>query len=235
MKSQDDVILTDPQGAHKPRGLLDAISEIQQYYTVEKGGSNIPEDFLTIKGKLSFFMVGFKHTLLSGFVSLVFTPISIGVINNYIPIFGSRDPSLFDEFFALMIGLSFNLGYSAVIAILRKYNIGSITRTAIRSLLGGILVAMGVKVVFSWTLYHLLYFLAFEPHVLSRSLLKIPFVTGGFRVQMFHFLLQFRPVLLTSAYFIAITSVLFVGIPAIFIYKGGKRLEEEMRKKREWE
>jgi hypothetical protein len=47
--------------------------------------------------------------------------------------------------------------------------------------------------------------------------------------------LQFRPVLLTSAYFIAITSVLFVGIPAIFIYKGGKRLEEEMRKKREWE
>ncbi len=65
MKSQDDVILTDPQGVHKPRGLLDAISEIQQYYTVEKGGSNIPEDFLTIKGKLSFFMVGLKHALLS--------------------------------------------------------------------------------------------------------------------------------------------------------------------------
>jgi len=52
---------------------------------------------------------------------------------------------------------------------------------------------------------------------------------------MFDFLLQFRPVLLASAYFIAITSILIVGIPAIFIYRGGKRLEEEVRKEREWE
>lgn len=235
MRSQDDVILTDPHGPHKPRGLLDAISEIQQYYTVEKGGSNIPEDFLTLKGKLSFFMVGFKHASLSGLVSILLTPLALGVISKYIPIFGSRDPTLFDKFLALMIGLSFNLAYSALISILRKYNVGSITRTAIRSLLGGIIVAMGVKVVFSWVFFHLVYFIAFDPHNLTRILVKLPFLEGSVRVQLFDFLLQFKPVLLTSAYFIAITSVLLVGIPAVFIYKGGKRLEEELRKEKEWE
>lgn len=235
MRSQDDVILTDPHGPHKPRGLLDAISEIQQYYTVEKGGSNIPEDFLTLKGKLSFFMVGFKHASFSGLVSILLTPLALGVISKYIPIFGSRNPTLFDKFLALMIGLAFNLAYSALISILRKYNVGSITKTAIRSLLSGIMVATGVKVVFSWVLFHLMYFIAFDPQNLTRILVKMPFLNKTLKVQMFDFLLQFKPVLLASAYFIAITSVLFVGIPAIFIYRGGRRLEEELRKEREWE
>jgi len=176
MKSQDDVILTDPHGPHKPKGLLDAISEIQQYYTVEKGGSNIPEDFLTLKGKLSFFMVGFKHGSLSGAVSILLTPVALGVVSKYVPIFGSREPTLFDKFLALTIGLSFNLAYSALISILRKYNVGSITKTAIRSLLGGIIVAMGVKVVFSWVFFHLMYFIAFDPHNLTQILSKIPFL-----------------------------------------------------------
>ena len=232
---QDDVILADPHGPHKPRGILDAISEIQQYYTVEKGGSNIPEDFLTVKGKVSFFMVGFKHASLSGLVSILLTPMALGVASECIPIFGSRNPGLFDKFLALMIALAFNLAYSGLISILRKYNVGSITKTAIRSLLSGIMVAMGVKVFFSWVLFHLMYFIAFDPYNLTRILAKTPLLSGTVKVRVFDFLLQFRPVLLTSAYFIAITSVLLVGIPAVFIYRGGRRLEEELRKEREWE
>ncbi|WDN91017.1 hypothetical protein BuS5_04030 (plasmid) [Desulfosarcina sp. BuS5] len=35
--------------------LLDAISQIQQFYIIESKGKEIPDDFLTIRGKLNFF------------------------------------------------------------------------------------------------------------------------------------------------------------------------------------
>ncbi|RLG22701.1 hypothetical protein DRN85_10435, partial [Methanosarcinales archaeon] len=39
--------------------LLDAISQIQQFYVIESSGEEIPDDFLTLRGKMNFGNVGF--------------------------------------------------------------------------------------------------------------------------------------------------------------------------------
>ncbi|HID70375.1 MAG TPA: hypothetical protein EYP35_07950, partial [Desulfobacterales bacterium] len=39
----------------RPRGLISAISEIQQFYVIEGQGQEIPAEFLTLEGSLDFF------------------------------------------------------------------------------------------------------------------------------------------------------------------------------------
>ena len=109
---REDIFVGNQAAPGKPKGLLDAISEIQQYYVVERSGSTIPVDFFTLGGKLAFFEVGFKGGFLCGLISAFLTPIAIGVIEKYIPIFGSYDATLYDKFFAFLIAVSFTVGYA---------------------------------------------------------------------------------------------------------------------------
>ncbi len=50
-KGQSDtnarIITTDNGRIYKPSNLLNAISEIQQFYVIESKGQNIPAEFLT--------------------------------------------------------------------------------------------------------------------------------------------------------------------------------------------
>jgi len=48
--------------------ILDAISRIQQFYVIEASGQAIPDDFLTIRGQLNFFNVGFGAGFLEALV-----------------------------------------------------------------------------------------------------------------------------------------------------------------------
>lgn len=45
-------------GAPRPRNIINAISEIQQFYVIESQGQEIPAEFLTLEGALDFFKIG---------------------------------------------------------------------------------------------------------------------------------------------------------------------------------
>ena len=49
-----------------PRGLIDAVSEIQRYHIIERTGQDIPSDFLTVRGTLAFFRDGDENRLPGG-------------------------------------------------------------------------------------------------------------------------------------------------------------------------
>ena len=65
------IIPVDPSGGSSSRlfpHILDAISQIQQFYVIEASGQEIPDDFLTCGGKLNFFNVGFGAGFLEALV-----------------------------------------------------------------------------------------------------------------------------------------------------------------------
>lgn len=136
MPSRDSGVVIATAPVVKPKGLIDAISEIEQFYVAESEGSEIPERFFTIKNRIEFFEVGFKGSFISGLVTVLLTPVAIGVIENMIPVFGSGEPSAYDKLFVFAIALSFTIGYSLFIGVLGRYYRGKVTRSMIRNFLG---------------------------------------------------------------------------------------------------
>ena len=65
------IITTDGGRVYKPRNLLNAISEIQQFYVIEGKGQNIPAEFLTLELTLDLFKIGVKSGFHEG-VALIF-------------------------------------------------------------------------------------------------------------------------------------------------------------------
>ena len=61
-RSQSDmnaqIITTDSGRIYRPKNLLNAISEVQQFYVIESKGQNIPSEFLTLERTIDFFRIG---------------------------------------------------------------------------------------------------------------------------------------------------------------------------------
>ncbi len=233
-KSKGDVFLGSPLPAGKPKGLIDALSEIQQYYVVERSGSPIPEDFFTIGGKLAFFEVGFKAAFLSGMVSALLTPFAFGVIQRYIPIFGSYEPSLFDRVFALVLATSFSVAYAIFLASTGRYYIATISKAAIRGLLAGFIVGALLKMVIIFILFHTIYFLS--QNFLVRNLLRLrPFIKHGTLEGIYTFLMEFKSVFLVSSYFVIFTTLLMIGIPLGSILISSRRTRALIEQEKKWQ
>jgi len=214
---------------HKPKGLVAAFSEIQNYFMSERKGSPIQEEFFTFGGKIAFFEVGFKGGLLSALLSVLLTPFAIGVVEANLPIFGTIHPSGFDKFFAFAIALSFSTGYALLFAGLGKYYIGIITKSAIKNLLLGVFLAAAIKGILAFLAFHFIYFVMLEPQRLGKFLLQFSWlVKGGALPWVYQSLLEFRPVFLTSAYFVLITSALMILIPVAGIAIGKRKTEKAM-------
>lgn len=234
-KSKGDIFLGMPSPKGKPKGLVDALSEIQQYYVVERSGSSIPEDFFTIGGKLSFFEVGFRASFLCGIVSALLMPFAFGVVEKHIPIFGSYDPSLFDRIFALVLSVSFSIAHAVFISFSGKYYIGSISRAAIKNLLGGFISGALLKMVVAFILFHTIYFYLLSPDFLSRNLLKLrQFVKYETLNKIYHFLLEFRSVFLISSYFLVFATLLMIAIPVVSIIVSSRRTRKEIEREERW-
>jgi hypothetical protein len=230
-----DVFLGSQPHPEKPRGLVDALSEIQQYYVVERSGSPIPEDFFTIGGKLAFFEVGFKAAFLSGMVSALLMPFAFGVIERYIPIFGSYEPSLFDRVFALVLAVSFSVAYALFISLVSGYYIGNLPKLAIRNLLGGFFAGAVLKMIIVFILFHTIYFYLLSPNFLIRNLLKLrPFIKHETLEKIYTFLIEFKSVFLTSSYFVIFTTFLMTGIPLLSIIISSRRTRIEIEREQRW-
>lgn len=119
--------------------LIDAISDIQQYYIFESTGQEIPHEFLTIKGSLSYFNIGFGSGFFEGLMfSVILTicmPFMIDtelmrIIVTIVPFLGSPTFVLFFSAIPVI--------FACVLCCwLAKYYVGSITKRAVDNLLLG--------------------------------------------------------------------------------------------------
>ena len=151
------VIFSTSSPVPKPAGLIDAISEIQQYYIIEKTGQDIPPEFLTIRGVMTFFTVGFKNGFIEGIILGIFLPIAWGVWEDKIPVFGSTTHDLFTKLFIFMLSFGISLSLMLLFGIiLARYYIGNLTRRAIDSLVWGRAISLTVKGLVIFAVYYVL-------------------------------------------------------------------------------
>lgn len=215
--SSGSVILADSTGI-KPKGLIDAISEIEWYYTAESEGSPIAERFFTMKNKIEFFEVGFKGAFISGLLSAFFTPFAIGVVEKFIPIFGTLEPSAFDKAFVFMLALGFSLGYAVLIGQVGRFYGGNFTKSMIKSFLSGVIAGAVLKMVVAFLFFHFLYLtIITEKNIISVLQPMRDFVSYETLNNIYIWILNFKPVFLTSAWFVVFTTIIFIMIPLIMI------------------
>jgi len=222
-------IIVSSSGVKTTRGLfsgfIDAYSQIQQYAVIEKSGQEIPEDFLTIRGKLNFFNTGFSNGFKEGLLFAFFTALILPVMSDpflqasasaYFPLFKSR---------AFLWGLNclpiFIMG--GMCCILSKYRIGVITKKAVDSLLLGRLSSLIVKAII---IFSLLLFLSknITPDSAWTFSNWVTLSHGDFAETVFRIIMNTRPQLVNMAWevlgiFIVAIIVPFTAVWIVALYR----------------
>lgn len=197
---------------HKPAGLLETVGEIQRYYVAESGGSAIPEDYFTIDIRMEYFWLGMKAVLGGGILMLFFMPLLMGVLTNNVPVFGQAEATLFDKIYIFFMTMMFSLGYAFFFSYAARFNGGAVTRLMLRNLYSGATFGSIVKALVSVIIYHILYFIVLTEDNLYNILVKMTFISGTLRADAFRWIIETKPVLLSSSVMILLTSAAYIAI-----------------------
>ncbi len=138
---------------NRPRGIISAISEIQQYYVIESQGQDIPADFLTIEGSLDLTKIGMKSGLNEALLLMFLFP----VFSLYLVPFVFNQSG---EDVQFIIGSIPYLGIivnTLLCAMMSQYYVGNITRRAINSFFLGRTMILFFKGLLFFILFQLLY------------------------------------------------------------------------------
>jgi hypothetical protein len=159
----------------------------------------------------------------------------VGVIERCVPIFGSYDFTLFDQVFAVALALSFAMGYSLILASIGRYYIGKLSKRAINWLMAGLTVAGALKIVIAFVFYNTLYASVLDEGRVGRFLLWFyPQVSYRALNKIYRFLMGVKPVLLTSASFVVLTTFLMITIPWLFIFTASRKTRRMIERERIW-
>jgi hypothetical protein len=223
--SAPDIMPVPQSNEIHPRGLLEAISYIDQNFANELGGCMIKARFLTTKQRLEFMEVGFRSSFASGLVTALLTPIAIGVIEQYIPMFGDSSPTFFDKFSAFLLALSFSLGYAIFMAKASTCFIGEYTRAMVLNLLGGMIFGAIVKAVLAFIAFHFLYFKIFTDRNVLWAVIKLSCakISSGTAASIYFWVQGFKGIFLTSAYFVLVSTAVFIVIPIVAMLVAWRR------------
>jgi hypothetical protein len=214
MSSKGGPIITLQGVASKPKGFFEAISLIERCHELESSGGEIPAGMFTTQNKIEFWEAGFISSLWSGFLTVAFTPLAIGVIERLIPVFGGDEAKAFDQVLVFFLAVSFTLGFAAFLGRLGRFYEGMYTKTMIRSFLGGVTIGAVLKVFFSFILFHFLALYVSEPARLGNFiLLAAGWISPARLESAYYFLLNFRRIYLISAWFILITTISYLSVP----------------------
>ncbi|MBI5178198.1 MAG: hypothetical protein HZA04_02955 [Nitrospinae bacterium] len=229
-------IFTSQTPYEKPKGLIEAISDIQQMYVMESaapaGSPGLPDEWFTSQSRIDFWNVGFKAALAGGLVGSVFIPLAIGVLEKNIPVFGSWQPTVIDELLVFILAVSFHIGYGLLLYSLGRYYVGTVTRAMVNNLMTGVLTGAATKGVLVFLLFHYLYLKVITAENLTDALMWFyPTFSYDQLNAAYRWGMAFRPVFLTSAWFVLLTNLLFVGIPyagiAMSVYRQ-RRLKKDV-------
>ena len=203
-----------------PRGLLAAMGYIEIAYENERGGVLIAPGFLTTPQRIEFMEVGGRSSFASGLVLALLTPLAVGVLEKYIPIFGSYNPSLFDQFCGVLLAVIFPLCYSFLFAGAAVRHLGGYSRGMVNNLLGGMAVATIVKAVIAFIAFHALYFLVLTDQNIAWVIKKFYIfkMSQNTAVRIFLWVKDFKGVFITSSYFVLISAIIFIAIPYLAYY-----------------
>ncbi|MGB3225462.1 MAG: hypothetical protein WBB23_21920 [Desulforhopalus sp.] len=147
------IITTDSGRIYRPRNLLNAISEVQQFYVIESKGQNIPAEFLTLERTLDFFKIGLKSGFHEGFALVLLFPI----FHFYLFPFVFKQLDLFSHLIFGSIPYLVLLVNTAMCCYISRYYVGNITRKAINSLLVGRAMSLLLKAFLLYVVYLVLY------------------------------------------------------------------------------
>lgn len=206
-------IVMKEQEAEKPKGLLDAISELQYFYTQETNGMDLPGGLFTTKDQVIYMELGFRSTFASGLIMALLTPLSIGVLEKMIPVFGTTNLSPFDTFYVLLLTLFYLIGYGVFLGVgVRSFH-SDYTHAMVKNLLMGITAAAALKVVIVFLLFHFIYIkLLTQEKIVGVVSYLTQYISIERLVDPYKWLLEFRPVFVTSAYFVLITTAIWLAV-----------------------
>jgi len=210
-----DILPMPPGQEIHPKGFLEAIAYIEQNFANELGGAVIRDGFLTTKQRLEFFEVGFRSSFISGLISALLTPFAIGVVERYIPVFGSTSPDTFDVGFAFLLAIGYSLGFAIFLAYACTKFVGFYTRAMIRNLLGGVITGAVLKAILVFIGFHFLYIVVLtDPNLqwAARQLYRLKLSKTSV-VAVYQWVQGFKEIFLTSAWFILGITLIFVAIP----------------------
>ena len=153
--------LDSSNSVYRPKGIINAISEIQQFYVIESHGQEIPSEFLTLEGSLDLFKIGMR----SGFNEGLFILLLFPVFSFYLLPFVVDSSDLVVKRVVLLIPF-LPLVINTILCIyLSRYYIGNITRKAINSLFIGRCLTLLLKGFLIYVLYQLLFQLSKPEYV----------------------------------------------------------------------
>jgi len=214
--TSDIIPVQSVQAETHPRGIIDAISNIEYYHAQEKRGAILSAGFFTLKQKIEYFEVGFRGSFISGLVTAMITPVAIGVTEKMIPVFGSSTPTAFDVFFVFLLAFGFSLGYACFIARAASLYIGPYTRSMIRNFVGGVITGAIGKMIIAFIFFHFLYMVVLTEKHIAWLLLKFRGKASINTINaVFRWILEFKPVLITASYLVVIITLVFIAIPLI--------------------
>ena len=189
------IITTDKGRIYKPKNLLNAISEIQQFYVIESKGQNIPAEFLTIERTLDFFRIG----VTSGFQEGLALALLFPVFHFYLFPFVFKRLDLFSQILFGGIPYLPLIINTAICSYISRYYVGNITRKGTISLL--------FKAFFIYVLYLVLYRIS-----TPENIWKAAVHFGSRAVKIYYGFFEIKPHLLP----VACESATLMVVAAIF-------------------
>ena len=199
--------------------LLDAISQVQQFHVIEVTGQEIPSDFLTLRGVLNFFNVGFGSGLLEGLVFMLLMALTFplevdrgleALVSRWFPMVGS-------SVFLWVVDLSPMIIAACLCSYLSRYYEGEISKKAINALLVGRLSSL--------FLHAMLIFvgLIMLSHVITpasawRAAEFVSLHHNALAVRIYNITMELKPVLIRRAFQVSLALMLAVSMPFITIW-----------------
>jgi hypothetical protein len=146
-----------PQDSHaekvKNKGLLGAVSDIQQYYVLERE-QDIPAEFLTISGALEYWFIGAKSGFNEGLLLFLFFPMMEFYLIPFVFKGMQADNTLAVVFHSMpYLMVMFN---TILCVYVSKFYTGAMTRKVINSLFTGRAMALFLKGCLLYLMYYFL-------------------------------------------------------------------------------
>jgi len=205
----EQVIITNNAAAPRPKGIISAISEIQQFYVIEKTGQEIPAEFLTIEGSLDFMKIGLKSGFSEGLFLFIFMPL----IEFYLVPFVMQSPTPFVEVLFHMMPYFTVILSTIMCSYISKYYIGCITRRAVNSLFMGRSTSLLVKAFLIFILYTFIDRLGTPKNIwfLAEKL-------GGNAQKFYYGFYEIQPYLMPAATRAAVALAVAATLPFMSVY-----------------
>ncbi len=199
------IITTDSGRIYRPRNLLNAISEVQQFYVIESKGQDIPGEFLTLERTLDLFKIGIKSGFHEGFALVLLFP----VFHFYLFPFVFHKLDFVSHILFGSIPYLVLLINTAMCCYISRYYVGNITRKAINSLLIGRAMSLLLKAFLLYVVYLVLYRLSTPENIWE---LAIQF--GSKAEKIYNGFFEIKPYLLP----VATESAILMVVAAVFPY-----------------